>query len=142
MEKGNGPTQLDAIIGIVDEASPSPERRATVVWSLMKHHFPDLTDWDVLCFSVQFIAIMSQTWNWLEKDARSLNSLLYTAHYMMTGDHDISTGLKRDKPPTGGPIDRTPGPQENSTRSNAESSEHGRGHPHFKTSLHIHSRKD
>lgn len=67
----------------IDKLFPGPNERAHEIWSLIGSH-PDLierTDWDWLCFCVEFIAMQSQQFNYLESIAKSLSRLIYTAHY-------------------------------------------------------------
>ncbi len=64
--------------GLVD----SPVTRAEKVWELIQSNLPNLEDWDLLCFCVQYIAMRSMNEMWLERKAiRELNRLIHVAHY-------------------------------------------------------------
>lgn len=75
--------KLHEQIEAIDKLFPGPNERAHEIWSLIGSH-PDLierTDWDWLCFCVEFIAMQSQQFPYLEELAKELNRLLYIAHY-------------------------------------------------------------
>jgi hypothetical protein len=131
-------TQLASIIQKVDGDVPSPDERAAAVWLLLRENFPDLTDWDVLCFASGVIAMLSQSYPWLEKDAKSINGLIHTAHYMLSEDHNLATGLKRaSKPDDRGQRDGPNRSQENGSRADASRHESDGGGALFKSALHI-----
>lgn len=79
----------------VDGQYPSPEDRANVVWEIIRRHAPDLTTWDIVCFSAQFLGWQSENLPWIGPAAKHLLRLIFTAHYM-DRETDIPTGLKRD----------------------------------------------
>jgi hypothetical protein len=137
MEQGHRVSQLEARMKVVDGLMPSPEERAEVVWTLLRSHFPDLTDWDILCFATQYIAMQSAQWTWLLEPAKELSNLVHTAHYMMNEKHPTETGLKRAEPLAGGRDNGQAGSQENGARFIPPSSEHGRGGEDFASALHI-----
>jgi hypothetical protein len=64
------------------------------VWDLIKTNFPNLTDWDILCFASQYIAMQSLNWMWLQEPAKDLAKLVYTAHYL-DKDTNVDTGLHK-----------------------------------------------
>lgn len=76
-----------------DKKSPSPEQRATVVLYILKQAAPDLTSWDLVCFSAEFLGYISTALPFLEKDAKSLARLVYTAHYLDLSN-DTGSGIK------------------------------------------------
>ena len=94
MAEGNN---ISSRVARLDSETPAPEERARVIWELIRSRFPDLTDWDLLCFCVNYIAMQSQQWNWLEAPAKELNRLVYIAHYVLTEEHDLSSRLKRNE---------------------------------------------
>lgn len=83
MAESSGSSQ-QKLMELVDKQFANPSERAHEIWSIIQAN-PSLiekTDWDLLCFAVEFIGMMSQTWTWLQEDAKKLNRLLYTAHYL------------------------------------------------------------
>lgn len=82
----------------VDSLFPSPNERAHEIWSIISAtpQLIEKTDWDLLCFAVEYIAMMSQNWHWLEEDAKKLTNLLYTAHYLSAENYDDKKLAKRN----------------------------------------------
>jgi hypothetical protein len=72
-------------IEYVDSLTPSPDDRARIVWNILAKH-EELSNWDIICFCIQYIALQSSTYTWLQEYARRLNSLVYNAHYIYTND--------------------------------------------------------
>lgn len=84
MAESSGDSKQEQLMALVDKQFANPSTRAKEIWSIIQAN-PSLiekTDWDILCFAVEFIGMMSQSWTWLEEDAKKLNRLLYTAHYL------------------------------------------------------------
>lgn len=63
----------------------SPSQRAAEVWKIIKAQNPHITDWDVLCFSVEYLGMISPVYPWIEEAAKNAAKLVYTAHYI--ADH-------------------------------------------------------
>ncbi len=105
MAQGNENDQRSARtrehIGEVDKQIASPSERASLVWQYLKSEHPDLTDWDLVCFSAEYLGMMVQVHPWLEELAKKLNMLVYTAHYL-TPDTDVESSIKRE------PVDSAP----------------------------------
>lgn len=74
---------LREVVERVDKHTESPTARAQRVWNLVKSQNPELTDWDILCFAVEYIGSMVANWAWLEDVAKPLAKRLYVAHYSM-----------------------------------------------------------
>lgn len=129
--------QRRAAIAAKDPRQPSPEERASVVWSLLRENFPDLTDWDLLCFAVEYMGSMSIQWPWLENVAKAAVSLVYTAHYEAMTDEATATGLKHAS--NRGSENRPDGSTQDSNRSDASSGGHGDSFSYTSPSLHIRS---
>lgn len=72
-----------------DKVSASPEKRAELVWKILQQS-TTITDWDVVCFCVNFLGLMSAKWMWLEENAKAISRLVYTAHYLI-GESGEST---------------------------------------------------
>jgi hypothetical protein len=72
-------TPLKTIMPIVDAKYDSPEVRAQKVFDLLREN--GFTNWDGLCFAVEFMGALSPTYPWLTEPAREASRLVYTAHY-------------------------------------------------------------
>lgn len=70
---------LKMIMPIVDAKFDSPEKRAQRVFDLLRKH--DISNWDALCFAVEFMGFLSPHYPWLTDAARETTRLVYTAHY-------------------------------------------------------------
>lgn len=75
-----------------DKVNPSPSTRAKYVWDILQAH-PELTKWDLVCFAAELLGNVSIALPFLEPDAKSLNKLVYTAHYM-DPTNDTGSGIK------------------------------------------------
>src|SRR3954469_20742226 len=96
----------------VDNKVASPSVRAGLVWEFLRIEQPHLTDWDLICFAVEFLGMMTHTHPWLEEDVKSISKLVYTAHYL-TPETDVTSGLER----RGGEVGKSVDPQEGSDTS-------------------------
>ena len=85
--------ELEKRISLVDERIPSPSQRAEYVWRHLRTTAPDLTDWDILCFAVEYIAMMTPVYPWLLTSARAVAQLVYTAHYAMFSPETKRSGI-------------------------------------------------
>jgi len=68
----------------VDQRVESPEVRARAVLSALQDRYGDALDtWSVTCFAAEWLGMMSAIpeLSFLERDARALLRLVYTAHY-------------------------------------------------------------
>ena len=84
-----------SIIEAVDNLYPSPQSRAYSVWALIQANprLRSLSEWDMLCFCVEYIAMISPKFLFIEDEAKQMVNLLYTAHYFdRKTDYDKSTG--------------------------------------------------
>jgi len=86
----------EQLIAEVDKRVVSPDERANYIWQLLKKEHPDLTDWDVLCFAIEYIGMMHTVHSWLEFPAKHLTSLLYNAHYLNSEAIDAGSIIKRE----------------------------------------------
>lgn len=82
-----------ASIADVDKNFPSPDERARHVYAILQKHAPELTDWDVVCFSANYLGWMATTWEWLRIPAKHICNLIYTAHYLLAEKTGIGTGI-------------------------------------------------
>lgn len=109
--RGNRSAALtEAHIRDVDQRFVSPGERADYIWQLLRAEHPELTDWDVICFAVEYLGMMSRVHLWLEDAAKKAAGLVYAAHYMNAENIDANSGLKRPPaPPDDKPKDREEG---------------------------------
>lgn len=76
-----------------DRQIVSPDKRAQKVWEFIRAEKPEWTDWDLLCFCVEFIGYMSAKWPWLNPDAKTLAAIVYQAHYMQNDNEQLRSGI-------------------------------------------------
>ena len=69
-----------------DNSLTSPTGRAKRVGAVLRQH--KFTTWDMLCFSVEFIASLAGMVEWLQLPAKHLIRMLYLMHYVTTKDSD------------------------------------------------------
>ncbi len=71
----------------VDKMMPPPSERARIVWEAIQRHsqVSYISNWDVVCFSVETLGLMSAEFPWLEQAAKQVSQLVYKAHYL---NHD------------------------------------------------------
>lgn len=82
MDEGTGSREFDlaAVLERVKRDPNGPEQRASKLYKTLASS--GATNYDALCFSVEYIASMVVTAPWLETAARELVRLLYIAHYI------------------------------------------------------------
>lgn len=66
-----------------DKVTLSPEQRAGTIYKKLKEIYPDITNWDLVCFCAEFLGSQIEVYPWLEVNcvqqiARRVNA----AHYM------------------------------------------------------------
>jgi len=83
MAEDSGSTEFDvaSLIEKVSLDANGPQARTNKVYQylLQANRF---TNWDLLCFSAEYIASMVGTLPWLEPPAKWLIRLVYMAHYI------------------------------------------------------------
>jgi hypothetical protein len=76
-----------------DLKSPNPEVRAGYILNLIKNTNNDVTNWDLICFCVEFLGAQIAVYDWLDQDMiRTLTQRVYIAHY--TRNDIPETGVK------------------------------------------------
>lgn len=73
-----------------DLKDPSPEVRAERIFSYLQETQPNLTEWDLICFSVNYLALIMPAFPYIEKPIKEIASLIYTAHYSDDGSNTKS----------------------------------------------------
>lgn len=81
MEAGNRSHELSKRIKLRDAKSPAPEERARIVYDFLRQNAA-FSEWDLICFSANLLAMESINFPWMEASVREINKLVYTAHYI------------------------------------------------------------
>ncbi|HEY4698909.1 MAG TPA: hypothetical protein VIH27_00850 [Nitrososphaerales archaeon] len=75
-----------------DGETPSPEIRAGYILNLIKDTNNNITNWDLVCFSIEFLASQVLVYDWLDKKIVELLTMkIYQAHYFR--DEIPETGI-------------------------------------------------
>ncbi len=106
---GSSPTgrefDIEKVMHEVDQLRASPQERAVRVIEFLRRN-GKFTNWDLVCFSVEYLASMSGTLEWLMEPVKHLVRLVYLAHYIRFGDHkwlDSSDGQPGNGTDSSGP---------------------------------------
>lgn len=95
---GNGDIgdKLSRGLEAFDKVTPSPEARATAIYNALKVDHPEYTEWDLICFCVNYLAKMTVVYTYLTDYIKPLCTIVYKAHYLATDPQDvaINTGIK------------------------------------------------
>lgn len=106
MADNNSPSRAEreARIEELDAQSPSPDARTQAVYEILKKHAPELTAWDLICFSANYLGLQFHAFPWLEGVVKHLCRLVYTAHYFSDNDNFTESGVntRGDIPPQSG----------------------------------------
>lgn len=91
MAESSGVREYDVkdLLKELEKDSNSPNIRATIVYGLLKDE--RLTDYDALCFAIEFIAAKSGEMPWLLGPAKELINKLYIMHLTKFGDIECLT---------------------------------------------------
>lgn len=78
----------------VDKLTKSPSERASDVWVKLAKENPKLTNWDLVCFCVETLGLISAEFPWLRQGAMMVSQIVYKAHYLnhdriAESDHEI-----------------------------------------------------
>lgn len=71
----------------VNKMMPSPSDRARMVWIELQRAstVSYISNWDIVCFSVEILGKFSAEFPWMQEAAKQINQLVYKAHYL---NHD------------------------------------------------------
>jgi hypothetical protein len=78
--------EFDKRVAERDAKFENPAQRALRVYKILHDTHPELTTWDLVCFSTEWLALMAAGWDWLKEPAKSINRIVYEAHYFMPED--------------------------------------------------------
>lgn len=94
-----GHTEIDLVelMNQYDGVVESPRMRGVRVMEVLKKHTPNTLDWDVLCFSIEFLSAMIEVHPWLDKQSITrIKRLIYLAHYTQYAPNELLTGHRTD----------------------------------------------
>ena len=89
----------EGFIEKIDKLTRSPSERASDIWIELDRGHLEISNWDVICFSVETLGLMSSEFPWLREAAIAVNKLVYKAHYfnhdrIIESDHKISDKVR------------------------------------------------
>jgi hypothetical protein len=87
----------EELIKSIDERVDSPALRAQSIWDSIRVIHPEWTDWDLLCFAIEFLGMISPRWPWLTSNAKQLAGLVYHAHYFYPDNINARIGKVGDR---------------------------------------------
>ncbi len=85
----------EEFVAKIDKLTDSPSIRAGFIWeTLARSKAQEITNWDLICFSVEILGLMSSEFPWLREGAKAVNGIVYKAHYLnhdriIESDHGI-----------------------------------------------------
>lgn len=103
-------------IKAIDEVSDSPSVRAQAVWQSL---LPNLTDWDIVCFCVETLGLMSERYSYLREPTKWLAGLVYKAHYLYPENFNARVGTDSKPAYSQAKPNDNPEPESNSARIDA-----------------------
>ena len=79
----------------IDGLTRSPSQRADLIWNELSISTSKVSNWDLVCFCVETLGLMSSEFPWLREAAIAASHLVYKAHYLnhdriITSEHEIS----------------------------------------------------
>ncbi len=83
----------------VDKMMPSPSARARMVWIELQNasSVSYISNWDLVCFSVEILGKFSSEFPWMQEAAKQINGLVYKAHYLnhdKIREHEVEIHVK------------------------------------------------
>jgi len=81
----------------IDVLTQSPQQRAGIVWNILNSSHNKLSNWDLICFCVETLGLMSSEFPWLREAAIAASKIVYKAHYLnhdriIASEHEIALG--------------------------------------------------
>ena len=80
----------------IDKLTKSPSERAKFIWLVLADGANEkVTNWDLICFCVETLGLLSSEFPWLKEAAVTASKIVYKAHYLnhdriITSDHEIN----------------------------------------------------
>ena len=87
---------MERRIAEIDRLIPSPEQRAQEVYNAIKQTLPDKTNWDVICFCINYLGLSAQAYDWMESAVRHLSRQIYNAHYFKTEELGLTSDIQKE----------------------------------------------
>lgn len=88
----------------VNKMMPSPSDRARMIWIELQKvsSVSYISNWDLVCFSVEILGKFSAEFPWMKEAAKQINSLVYKAHYLnhdVIRQHEVEITVKPESDP-------------------------------------------
>lgn len=100
MESDDRDIEFEARIETRDKGTPNPENRAGWIFRELKSKYPNLTNWDLLCFASEFIASNVLAYEWLPREEiKLILRRIYIAHYMLEEIPDTGVPFQTEEKP-------------------------------------------
>jgi len=99
MDEGGGTHEprvlTEEFIERIDNLTRSPSGRAELIWERLSIPTSKVSNWDLVCFSVETLGLMSSEFPWLREAAIAASHLVYKAHYLnhdriIASEHEIA----------------------------------------------------
>jgi len=97
MGESNGVYEHSKRVELIDKITPSPYTRAQSVYTILRKQ--NLSNWDLVCFCIEFLALQAHTYNWLTSFIKPLARIVYTTHYYEGESIGLYENPKSDTPP-------------------------------------------
>lgn len=96
MDQINSRAQLTSqLMEDVNKNTPAPDERAQFVMNVIKEHNDNITNWDLLCFCVEYMGAQALVYPWLLEPAKQASRLVYMAHYLNHEQIDAKSGISK-----------------------------------------------
>ena len=95
-DRGNEQRVLtEELVEKVDKLTKSPSLRARMLWNDLSIPTRRVSNWDLVCFCVETLGLMSSEFPWLTEAAKAASHLVFKAHYLNTdriiaNEHEIA----------------------------------------------------
>jgi len=85
----------EEFIAKIDKLTRSPSDRADLIWNKLSLSTSKVSNWDLICFCVEVLGLMSAEFPWLREAAVAASHLVYKAHYLnhdriIDSEHEIA----------------------------------------------------
>lgn len=88
----------------IDKMMPSPSARARMIWIELQNasSVSYISNWDLVCFSVEILGKFSEEFPWMKGTAKQINQLVYKAHYLnhsVIRQHEVEITVSPESKP-------------------------------------------
>jgi len=77
----------------VDARYPSPTQNAERVFNILRTEHPDLSNWELVCFSAMYLGLVGDEYPWMKMPVMAVNRLLHILHYKYPEKTNDTMGL-------------------------------------------------